>query len=347
MHRTDKIISIVIRTLNEDAYLGELLNGIIDQDLPAAWAVETIIVDSGSTDNTLDIAASFKCRILHIAKQDFTFGRSLNMGCDAADGDYLVIVSGHCVPASKTWLRELVKPIHDGLVDYSYGRQLGRDTTKYSETRVFEKYFPEGSQVPQEGFFTNNANSAIRRTTYRKYRFDEALTGLEDMHLAKHLVEDGGKVGYVAEAAVYHIHNERWRQVRNRYEREAIALFNVLPESHFDILNLFSATCRSIAKDSFRALQAGILLREAFSIVCFRFNQYWGGYKGMRLAKHLARATSKDYFYPDRANVQKIRHDTISNRAVAHEGAQQPSPGQELQADSGEAAISVDAGRPS
>ena len=44
------------------------------------------------------------------------------------------------------------------------------------------------------------------------------------MYLAKQLVADGGKVAYVASAPVYHIHNESWKQVKTRYEREAYAL---------------------------------------------------------------------------------------------------------------------------
>ena len=38
--------------------------------------------------------------------------------------------------------------------------------------------------------------------TWQQYQFDEELTGLEDMHLAKRLIKNGGSVGYVAESCV-------------------------------------------------------------------------------------------------------------------------------------------------
>ena len=91
------LVSIIIRTLNEDAYLGELLEAI-DQQKKPDFSVEIVIVDSGSTDNTLEIAEKFGARITTIKKEHFTFGRSLNEGCEFALGELFVLISGHCVP---------------------------------------------------------------------------------------------------------------------------------------------------------------------------------------------------------------------------------------------------------
>src|SRR3546814_7343511 len=104
----------------------------------------------------------------------------------------------------------LCQPISDGPVDYSYGKQIGGPESRYSECRIFAKYFPDQSSLPQEGFFCNNANSAIARSAWAQYRFDEEVTGLEDMELAQRLYRDRGRIGYVAEACVYHHHAESW-----------------------------------------------------------------------------------------------------------------------------------------
>ena len=77
--------SIIIRTYNEARHLPDLLTGVQSQVAPG-MENEIIIVDSGSTDGTLDIAKRFHCRIEHIRKEDFSFGRSLNIGCAAASG---------------------------------------------------------------------------------------------------------------------------------------------------------------------------------------------------------------------------------------------------------------------
>ena len=89
-------LSIVIRCYNEEEHIGRLLSGIMQQTVKD---VEVVIVDSGSTDATLSIASRYPVRVVHIAPQEFSFGRSLNRGCAAATGDILVFASAH-VPAA-------------------------------------------------------------------------------------------------------------------------------------------------------------------------------------------------------------------------------------------------------
>jgi glycosyltransferase involved in cell wall biosynthesis len=300
------LISIVIRTLNEARYLDELLHAVAGQEL-GDLSVETVIVDSGSSDATLAIADKHRCRVTHIDKSEFTFGRSLNRGCDFADGDILVFISGHCVPSSSLWLRNLVQPIIDGVSAYSYGRQLGRDTTKFSERRIFEKYFPATSRLPQDGFFCNNANAALARSAYERYRFDEELTGLEDMALAKQIVNDGGRIAYVADAAVYHIHLESWPQVRRRYERESIALQHIMPEVHISLLDMIRYFMAAVAADFRAAAREKCLLREFSNILKFRSAQYWGTYRGNHEHRVLSRARKEDYYYPSRVLGEKSK----------------------------------------
>ena len=174
-------LSIIIRTYNEAMHVGALLKSIADQHADQSRR-EIIVVDSGSTDGTVQLAESFGVRMLHIKKEEFSFGRSLNIGCAAAMGDVLVFISGHCVPASRDWLTELTAPLGKNSVVYSYGRQMGNGHSYFSECRIFEKYFPAVSKIPQDDCYCNNANSALMKSVWERNRFDEDLTGLEDMH---------------------------------------------------------------------------------------------------------------------------------------------------------------------
>lgn len=157
--------SIVIRTLNEEKHLDDLLRMIALQDAPGL-EVEVLLIDSGSTDDTVEIARTHRAKIATISKEEFSFGRSLNRGCALATGDVLVFISGHCVPVAENWLQDLCMPVLSGRVAYSYGRQIGDDESNYSERRIFAKYFPERSRIPQEGFFCNNANAALARSVW-------------------------------------------------------------------------------------------------------------------------------------------------------------------------------------
>ena len=290
------LVSIVIRTLNEERYLEELLEAIGSQVHPEL-NVEVVLVDSGSTDSTLTIAERFGCRITHIEKHVFTFGRSLNYGCEFARGETLVFISGHCIPCSPDWLTKLLAPLGAGC-DYVYGRQIGRDTTKFSERQLFQKYYPEESRVPQIGIFCNNANAAIRRDVWQGSHFNEDLTGCEDMYLARSIVEQGGSIGYCADAAVFHIHDETWRSLFVRYEREAVALRKILPEVQINLLDLVHFVSVGIVKDIRSAFRKGVLWREAVSICLFRTMQYCGAYKGNHIQRKLSQAAKMKYFYP-------------------------------------------------
>lgn len=298
----DNVVSIIIRTYNEEKYLNELLTSIGKQKKDNL-SIEVVIVDSGSTDRTLLIAKKYGCQIEHIKKESFTFGRSLNIGCELAQGHYLAFISGHCIPANDTWIQSLVSPLIEKKIAFTYGKQRGRNTTKFSEQQLFKKYFPNTSKIPQVGFFCNNANSAIRKDIWRRYKFDEKLTGLEDISLAQQLVKNNEEIGYISEALVYHIHNESWAQIKNRYEREAIALRKIMPELHFGFLDFIKCYFIGVVKDIKAAIFQQIFLKEFTSILSFRLAQYYGAYTGHHIHRKISHQMKIKYFYPRATNM--------------------------------------------
>lgn len=291
------LASVIIRTYNEQRYLPKLLQEIYNQ-VTEGLNYEIIIVDSGSTDATLEIAKAYNCKIVHICKQDFSFGRSLNFGCRAASGDYLVFVSGHCVPSNSAWLQNLVKPLIEQKVVLTYGCQIGGNITKFSEHQLFNKFYPKVSSIPQDGFFCNNANAALVRSVWENYPFDEQLTGLEDMHLGKQLINAGMKLGYVADSIVYHYHEEPWGKVCRRYEREAIALQHIMPEVHISFADFLRYFIKAVLLDSGIALQQRKFISKLPEIFMFRLMQFWGSYRGNHEHRKLSRQKKELYFYP-------------------------------------------------
>jgi L-ascorbate metabolism protein UlaG (beta-lactamase superfamily)/glycosyltransferase involved in cell wall biosynthesis len=290
-------VSFIIRTLNEALHLGSLLESIEKQKVDDL-EYEIILVDSGSTDGTLEIAALHNCHILHISRDEFSFGRSLNMGCEAASGDILVITSGHCVPANQSWLQCLCQPILDGIAEYTYGRQIGASESQFSECQIFAKYYPEKDNHLEHDFFCNNANSAIRRSAWEAHYFDEQITGLEDMELAKRLVSTAGRVRYVPESTVIHYHSENWAQVKRRFEREAIALKKIMPQVHVSRYDTIRYILSSVLNDWRCAWREKIWAKKALEIVFYRWNQYLGAYNGNHEHRELSRKEKEKYFFP-------------------------------------------------
>mgnify|MGYP003653543430 FL=1 len=290
-------VSIVFRALNEERWFEDALMACKSQKLDGLTS-EIILVDSGSTDATLSIAERHDCNIRHIGKSEFTFGRSLNRGCEAASGKYFVFISAHCIPTHDGWMQALIQPLIDGAVDYTYGRQIGDEGSNFSEKRLFEKYFPSFDRLPQEGFFCNNANAAIRADTWARYRFDEECTGLEDMVLARQIVSDGGKIGYVASAPVVHIHDETLSQTQRRYYREALTLRTIMPEVHVTRIDAVRYFLAGSLHDLAAAWNQHAFFPYLPQIIGFRFMQYLGTYRGHNEHRRLSRAQKEAYFYP-------------------------------------------------
>ena len=313
--------SIIIRSYNEEEHIGKLLLGLREQHLQPH---EIILVDSGSTDRTRDIARQFEVKIINIRKEEFSFGRALNIGCAAASGDILVFVSAHVYPVHRTWLERLVAPFEDERVVLSYGRQRGNHLTKFSEAQIFEKWFPPQSVCPQKTYFCNNANCAVRREAWERRPYDEMLSGLEDIAWAKAAQEEGGWLAYAADAVIVHVHEENWASIRNRYRREAMAMRKIDPSAHFSLIDLLRLTPSNIIADFRAAWRRDVLHREFLDIILFRINQFWGTYQGYRGPEEISAELKKRFYFPaphahgpidpPELEAHKINYETLTSR---------------------------------
>ena len=279
--------SIVIRTLNEAKHVGALFQGIHEQNY-TDW--EIILVDSGSTDGTVDIARQNGATIYHIPRDEFTFGRSLNLGCGKAKGSYLVFASGHVRPTNNNWLRNLIEPFGEPSVAMVYGRQRGTDSNRLSEVRDLQMNYAAASSILVNQPNGNNGNAAIRYDLWRRNPFDESLPGLEDVDWAKRIQKEGYRVYYAADASVYHIHEETLRQVYSRFLREAMASKRIFPNRRFTRSDLIKSLSYSIIRDFLYAFRHR-KLTKVFSIPGTRFAEFVGTYRGMAYQKSLLRET--------------------------------------------------------
>ncbi len=309
--------SIVIRAYNESANLGRLLEGIAFQ---TRRGVETILVDSGSTDATIRIAESHGAKIVSIPPDEFTFGRSLNVGIRAASGKFIAIASAHVYPVYPDWLDCLLRPFENPKVAIVYGKQRGEGTSKFSEHRIFQQWFPDSDVSHQLTPFCNNANAAIRRSLWDEHPYDEALTGLEDLAWAKWAQSQAWQIAYAAHAEVIHVHRETPKGVYNRYRREGMAFKRIFPESHFSAYDFARLTTMNILGDLAQAARERSLGSNFASICWFRAAQFWGTYQGYRHSSPVTQELRQRFYYPagmdahegDEREVQPIRY----NRSV-------------------------------
>jgi len=292
---TQSACSVIIRAHNEEEHIGRLLTGILEQTVKN---VQIILVDSGSRDATVAIASRYPVEVVHIHPQDFTFGRSLNLGIARAKADMVVIASAHVYPVYPDWLELLLKPFDDPRVALTYGKQRGGLTSKYSELQLFKHWYPDQPVERQGHPFCNNANAAIRRATWEQHPYDELLSGLEDLAWARWAQEQNYGITYVADAEVIHVHNETWKGIYNRYRRESMAFKQIYPQENFHFGDFLRLWLSNTWSDWRAAANEGGLGREWLNISRFRYMQFWGTFQGYRRSGPLTWQLKQTFYYP-------------------------------------------------
>ena len=177
---TNPTISIVIPVLNAASYLPDLLQAINRQQPFAPQ--EIILIDSGSTDNTIDIATNYP-NVKVVPIKNFSHGRSRNLGVKHATGKIIVLLTQDALPRDETWLHNLLVPFSDNQVAAAYSRQIPRPDAVFTERFFLETRFPDGSCIGRkkehqdeeltfENVFFSNVSSAVRRSALLQFPFD-------------------------------------------------------------------------------------------------------------------------------------------------------------------------------
>ena len=155
------LVSIIVRTRNEERWIDKCLDAIAAQDYREH---EVILVDNKSTDATLKKAQRFNAKVLSIS--EFRPGEALNDGIRASKGDVIVCLSAHCIPASTSWLSNLVSPLRDEQVAGVYGRQEPLPFSDPHDKRDLLTVLGLDRKTQARDPFFHNANSALRRSTW-------------------------------------------------------------------------------------------------------------------------------------------------------------------------------------
>lgn len=207
-------ISFVIRTYNESAFLGRLFEVLAAQE-GVTLEREIVVVDSGSTDGTVDIAKAHGVRLFQIAKSTFDYSRALNLGIEHCTGHVVAILSAHSIPREAHWLARMLSHFDDEAVAGVYSKQVAWPHAYWREARRIAAMFPPqsirfatgeaGRDVP-----FSNAASCIRRRVWRDQPF--VLPAAEDIEWATRAVANGHSIVYDATVSVFHSHDETCRQ---------------------------------------------------------------------------------------------------------------------------------------
>ncbi|MBT3586374.1 MAG: glycosyltransferase family 2 protein [Halobacteriovoraceae bacterium] len=228
-------ISIIIRTKNEEKWIGGCLDMVFKQDFKD---FEVIVVDNNSTDHTVEKAKQYPVKIINIDK--FIPGKAINDGIKESTGEFLVCLSAHCIPIQNDWLDNLLANFSDKDVAGVYGRQEPMSFSSALDKRDLLLVFGLDKKIQKKDSFFHNANSMFRRSVWEKTPFDEAATNIEDRIWGREIIKQKLTIIYEPEAGVYHYHGIHQDQNEQRCENIVKIIENLEREDGqgFQPLNL-------------------------------------------------------------------------------------------------------------
>ena len=97
--------SVVVRAKDEARDIERTFKALRRQTVP----VEIVVVDSGSTDGTVEIAKRWCDRLIEIPAESFTYGYSANLGAEAASAPFCFSLSAHCAPLGDDWVERSLR----------------------------------------------------------------------------------------------------------------------------------------------------------------------------------------------------------------------------------------------
>jgi rhamnosyltransferase len=214
--------TVLILTYNAAEYIEEVLNACFAQEAPFGY--EVLVIDSGSSDSTLEILKDFPVRLHQIPNSEFGHGKTRNLGAKLAKGEFVLNISHDAVPATKHWLEEMLRPFsYSDKIAAVLGKQVPRPdccpVVKRDVIALFRSFGPdhlvplsaENPHVTLQAAkdmitFFSDVNSAVRRDILEKIPYPD-VDYAEDQALGRQLIKAGYLKAYAPLGAVIHSHN--------------------------------------------------------------------------------------------------------------------------------------------
>ncbi len=215
------MISVVLRAKNEAFWMDKCLTALRNQRVPD---IDVVLVDNESTDDTVVISERHGVTVRTISRDEFSYGRALNIGIEAARHDVVALLSSHCVPIDELWADYLLAhlgPDGDPEVCGVYGRQEPMPDTSAIDKRDLWTTFRDERVRQRRDYFFHNANSGIRKSIWRDEPFDEEIRGVEDREWGKRMIRLGHEIVYEPHLRVYHQHGIHQGRDEGRAKRVA------------------------------------------------------------------------------------------------------------------------------
>jgi rhamnosyltransferase len=215
-------VSVVIPTFDAGPGFRELLRMLDAQE--GDFERELVVVDSGSTDGTAELAARHGAVLHSVPKARFDHGATRDLGISLSSGEYVALTVQDAVPLDERWLVTMVENLRrDGRIAAVYGRHVPRPDagvltralvgnlavadSERREQEIQDKAqyasLPPAQRRRVAAF--DNVSSCLRRSVWEEFPFGKADFA-EDLRWGKKVVEAGYTIVYEPRSVVVHSH---------------------------------------------------------------------------------------------------------------------------------------------
>jgi len=254
-------ISVLIRTFNSSKTLEAVMTA-----LPLAEGDEFVVVDSGSTDETVAIARRRGARLLR-PEGPFNYSRSLNLGFAAARNPWVLVLSSHCIPASAGMLGLLRQTASEAAASVAviYGHA---DLCKPRDAAAAPEYIDQARWERSRPQTAGNRLALYRRACWVEHPFAEYLVAAEDLEWFLWALRRGYSALRVPQAwALYrnqgslrHMFRKGWFDVINGAMLESAQRPDVSQAVHFRNLLVYAGSL--VKKVLLGRIPPGTFLRQ-------------------------------------------------------------------------------------
>jgi rhamnosyltransferase len=270
-------VGILIRSKNNEDVIFQTLKALQSQKL---CTYDLTVIDSGSTDRTLDMVKEMNAKILTVPSDDYFPGKVLNKGIQTLNTNIVVLLNADAVPLTPYTLYQLLRPFQSSSVVATFARQLPRPEALSWVRRDYNNAFPGSGKNPDWQSFSN-CLSALRKEIWSKRPFYTLAWGSEDAEWGTWAKNNGYQISYTPKALVMHSHNYTLKQLYGRrfIEGEADAF---IYKKQYTLPTMLLEWFKFNVSDFLFCLSRGDI-SGLFANPVRRWVYFWGYYKGSKL----------------------------------------------------------------
>lgn len=245
-------VSVVMRSFNEAWAVGETIHQLLAQDFDGE--IELIVIDSGSSDGSIEIIRQTPARLIQIPLGTYVPGVVMNQGARESSHDWIIYLNADATPVGPLWLKNLLAPcLASPRFGAAFSRQIPRPDCAAVFAHDYDRCFGPRRESKNWDHFFSMVSSITHRSVLAHTPIREDLQYAEDDEWTRRLVAGGYEVLYAPESVVMHSHNYTLAQTYKRAFGDAKALAATSP-THPSSVDLLRFVALGWAKDFSRDL---------------------------------------------------------------------------------------------